>query len=139
MAKEQVQWLSATVQSFCGLTVIHARCLLLIEKGLLTLEEVFKNNGLFSVYSNTNIINTSERLQAACNRIDTLYIEYLKSLNLEAHFRMFRLEIKNNEKESIVATRKQAQKDLRAVYGDSEESDGEGYDSDLEFTSERLC
>lgn len=133
MAKEQVQWLSATNPTFCGLAVIHARCLLLIEKGYLTLEEVFKNNGLFSVYANTNIINDTEKLLTACERIDMLYIEHLKTLHMQDHCRMFRAGLKNDEKIAAVETKKQAHEDLRAVYGGTDESDGEGYGSDLEF------
>lgn len=140
MVKEQTQWLSATEPVFCGLSVLHARCLLLIEKGFLRLAEVFKNDGFFSVYSNRAMINNTEKLLAASEIIDALYAEYLKVLHVQDSLKISCFELKNKEKISIVETRKQAHKDLQVVYGGADDSENEddGYNSELEFPSPRI-
>ncbi|CAM4433941.1 MAG: hypothetical protein LEGION0398_MBIBDBAK_01363 [Legionellaceae bacterium] len=133
MEKEQGQWHSSHSKEYSrfqlGMSVSQARCLILLEAGCLTLEDAFKNNVLFGVYSKTDINNSPEKLASACEYIDTLYLEYLKIQKHKEYLPFFRKNIEALP--TLVLTRKQAHEDLKTVYGGESDTDGEGYDSDL--------
>jgi hypothetical protein len=136
MAKEQGQWHSATQETHqLGMSVAQARCLIMMKAGFLSLKEVFKNNVLFGVYSQTNIVCNPENVSKACRRIDELYMHYLQMqpANVQSSIGFFKKHIDNASKPSCVLTREQAHQDMLQVYGgeDKDESDGEGYVSDL--------
>ncbi|CAM4390313.1 MAG: hypothetical protein LEGION0398_MBIBDBAK_00158 [Legionellaceae bacterium] len=133
MEKEQGQWhLAADPRFHLGMSVSQARCLILLEKGHLSLEDVFKNNVLFGVYSKTQINNYPEKVAEACRYIDVLYLEYLKTKNSHEYLSFFKKNIKENH--TLVLTRKQAHEDLKYVYGGESDTDSEGYDSDLSLS-----
>ncbi|CAM4430883.1 MAG: hypothetical protein LEGION0398_MBIBDBAK_01348 [Legionellaceae bacterium] len=103
-----------------------------MEKGYLSLVDVFKNNVLFGVYSKTEINNYPKKMADACEYIDDLYLEYLKTKNTHEYLSFFKRNIK--ESHTLILTRKQAHEDLKYVYGGESDTDGEGYDSDLSLS-----
>lgn len=134
LAKEQSQWHCATNNYLQGMSVSQARCLIMLEAGFLRLEEIFKNNVLFGVYSSTEILKYPSKVKEVSERIDKLYVKYLQSKtpHLEAHIAFF----KNNMDKSPmvnITTRKQCQQDLRYIYGGESDTDTDdsGYDTDL--------
>jgi len=134
MEKEQAQWHSATEKKYqLGMSVAQARALMMLEAGFLTFEEVFKNDVLFGVYSQTGIINSPQKVADACKNIEELYTSFILIQCQNDAMRFFKSQITAQEKRSFVLTRKQAHADLKYVYGGDTDSDGEGYDSDLEF------
>lgn len=79
MAKEQVQWLSATNPRYqLGLAVAQARCLIMMEAGYITLKDAF-SSGVFRVYTGTDLVNDPSRMANPCKKINDLYLAYLQS------------------------------------------------------------
>ena len=132
MEKEQGQWHSATDERYqLGMSVAQARALKMLEAGFLSLDEIFKNDVLFGVYSQTGILNSPEKVANACQRIDELYTSFILNQNQNDSMRFFKSQIKGQEKRTPVLTRQQAREDLHYVYGGETDSDGDGYDTDL--------
>ncbi|MFA6038332.1 MAG: hypothetical protein WC748_09475 [Legionellales bacterium] len=130
MEKEQAQWHSSTDESYqLGMSVSHARCLIMIEAGFISFTEAFKNDVLFGIYSQTGIVQKPEKVAKACTRIDELYLVYLQHKNPTEHFAF--LKKYQSETRACILTRKQAHQDLRYVHGGESDADDEGYDSDL--------
>lgn len=133
LAKEQTQWLSANKSNYKGLTVSQARCILLMTEGLLRFEDAFKNDGVFSIYSNRGLLYNPNTLAQACQRVDDLFIQFLQIKHPLEHSNVMKQAIASRQKLTIIATRKQARADLKAVYGGDSDSDNEAdYNSDLE-------
>ena len=133
MEKEQSQWHSATEIHFqLGMSVAQARSLILIKEGKLTFREVFTNNAIFGVYSQTGILNDVSKVALSCKYIDALYMQHLQSEKSEDHIKFFKKHIKNHlGRPTAVLTREQAHLDMKQVYGGDSDTDGEGYDTDL--------
>lgn len=140
-AKEQVQWLSATdAQYQLGMIVAQARCFIMLEAGFISLKEAFATGALFGVYTAKNLIKDSRSLARPCEAINALYLTYLQSKNNADYMRFFKKVLVECDKEkstqksrTLVLTRKQAHEDLKYVYGGDSDTDGEGYESDLEM------
>lgn len=135
MEKEQAQWHSATQEDYqLGMAVAQARCLIMMEAGFIDIEEAFKNNTLFGIYSQTEIINRPEKVAAACKHIDTLYMAYLDKKHPKDHFSFLKRHVAAGDATPIrILTRKQAHEDLKQVHGGDSDTDDEGYDTDLDI------
>ncbi|KAN0000498.1 hypothetical protein ACTFIZ_000935 [Dictyostelium cf. discoideum] len=135
MGKEQSQWLSAIKQkNQIGMSISLARSLIMIKEGFLKLEDAFKNNAFLSIYSYKGIERGINNIIQSCSHIDALYMEYLKAKNTENrtdYMQFFRSQLKKPR--TAVLTREQAHQDLLACYGGEDESDGDIYESDIEF------
>jgi hypothetical protein len=132
MEKEQGQWHSATSKSFhIGMTVAQARSLIMLEAGFLSFEDVFRNNVIFGVYSKTNIINYPVKVLDACQKIDELYTEYLKTKHQDDYLKFFKKKVAEKSERVCVLTRHQAREDLQYVYGGESDTDHQGYQSNL--------
>ncbi len=136
MEKEQAQWHHAVSESLqVGMAVSQARALIMVRAGFITLEEVFKNNTLFGIYSQTQIVKVPQDVEASCRRIDELYLIFLQNKNLKEHFALLKKHMDKSQM-VYVLTREQAHRDLGEVYGgesDTGESDDE-YESELSFS-----
>lgn len=134
--KEQAQWHSAVDKQFhLGMCVSQARCLIMVRAEFMSFEEVFKNNVLFGVYSQTEILKHPEKVAKSCKRIDQLYLAYLQRVHSRDHFSFLKKHIDGMPR-SCVLTREQAHLDMQEVYGgksDTEDSDN-GYESDFSMS-----
>ncbi|MDF2941053.1 MAG: hypothetical protein K0R66_1695, partial [Gammaproteobacteria bacterium] len=136
MSKEQSQWLSASKEVYqLGMTVSQARCLIMLEAGFIKFEEAFKNDARFGVYSQKEILSCPEKVEKACKAIEALYIEYLKTHRAGQYLAFYKRNLGKPAVE-LVLTRKQAHEDLVYVYGGEDDTDGEGYDTDLSIAGE---
>lgn len=134
MGKEQAQWHSATDNRYqLGMSVAQARALIMLEAGFLRLEELFKNDVMFGVYSQTNINNSPQKVAEACNFIDELYTHFILNRHQNDSMRFFKAQMQSKEKRTAVLTRTQARDDLKYVYGEYADLSEEGYDTDLDF------
>lgn len=134
MGKEQAQWHSTTDNNYqLGMSVAQARALRMLETGFLRLDDVFKNNVLFGTYSQTKIVDYPGKVANACLRIDELYTAFILQRYPHDSMRFFKSQIESQTKRTVVLTRQQAREDLQYAYGGETDSDGEGYDTDLEF------
>ena len=129
LSQEQRQWLSATEEAYqLGMSVSQARCLLLIEAGMVRFADAFKNDAVLGVYAQTGMINNPSKVLAACNRIDEQYLAYLQK-NTTEHVTSLRKYDKRVVSQGIL-TQRQAYLDLKAVY-DSDSNESSGYETDL--------
>ncbi|MDF2940864.1 MAG: hypothetical protein K0R66_1506, partial [Gammaproteobacteria bacterium] len=136
ISKEQSQWLSASKEVYqLGMAVAQARCLIMLEAGFIKFEDAFKNDALFGVYSQKEILSCPEKVEKACKSIEDLYIEYLKTHRAEQHLAFYKRNMAKPAVE-LVLTRKQAHADLVYVYGGEDDTDSEGYDTDLAIAGE---
>ncbi|MDO8954164.1 MAG: hypothetical protein Q7V63_04880 [Gammaproteobacteria bacterium] len=131
LTKEQMQWHSAESKPYhLGMMVAQARCLILIEKGVISFEEAFKNNPLFGVYSQTKLVEKIEKVKVASKRIEDLYKEYLKTERGKDHLAFYKSHM-GDTTIATVLSRQQAHEDLLHVYGGDNDTDNDGYDTDL--------
>lgn len=138
ITKEQPQWLSANdSNSQFGMSVTQARCLLMLAKGQISLEDAFKTKytgvghsgndeydpATFGVYSGTRLTTPGNgyKITEPTNVINRAY---------SASF------FKNSPPPNVILTREQAHQDLRAVYDDGNCTAGEEYGSDLDESGE---
>lgn len=135
MEKEQAQWHCATKETHqLGMAVAQAWSLIMLEAGYITMEEVFKNNTLFGVYSQTKLVDQPKQVADSCDRINRLYLQYLKTKNTDDYFTFLKRHIKKDKGSECAITQEQMRQDLRYVYGGDSDSDNEGYDTDLEMS-----
>ena len=145
-ALEQSQWHSATQESHqLGMAVSQARCLIMLEAGFLTFEEIFKKDNLFGIYSQSDIVRQPGKVAEACKSIDILYLNYLQMKNPKDHFSFLKRHIHEQVSRTRSLTRKQAHDDLSRVYSgyNSEPEDpgyktDDGYETELELPSSSL-
>lgn len=135
MIKEQTQWHSAVHRNYClGMSVAYARCLILIREGFITFQDAFKNSAIFSIYSHKDLLDSPSNIEASAKYIDRLYLVYLQQKHKTDTMSFFRRHVEKEKMPECVLTRKQAREDLQQVYGGESDSDGEGYESDLDFS-----
>lgn len=136
LEKEQMQWHAATNTDFhVGMTVAQARCLKLIQAGVLSFEDTFKNNVLFGVYSKNELYQKFSEVKKACHYIETLYSDYLLNHKFNKALTFKKFFIQEQPLPDIVATRHQMHRDMLDIYGEeSDSSCEEDYDSDLEMS-----
>jgi hypothetical protein len=129
--KEQTQWLSSEDQEYqTGLAVAQARCLILLREGYLTFSDVFKKGATFGVFSQVNLLKEFEKVEAAIEKIEEVYIGYIKFSKCKESASFFA----KNRNYEMVLTRQQARLDLREIYGGEESgSEDEGYASDISY------
>lgn len=133
--KEQGQWLSAPDEKYhLGLSVSQARCLILLKLGIIRFKDVFLKNPLMGVYSNSYLICDEGRdaVVAACQRIDDLYLTYLQKNKYSADYAAFIKKYEGQPSRTCIL--RTAHQDLKAVYGGDSDSDGEGYNSDMNLS-----
>lgn len=132
--KEQAQWHSASNQRLLiGMSTAQAKALILVKEGWLTLADLFTGSD-FSVYSHAKLIDAPNTLLESCKQIESLYAEFMFRSYAPEVATFFKKNILSKEDRTVVLTRQQARKALQIVYGGEADSDGEGYDSDLEFS-----
>lgn len=133
MAKEQVQWLSATKLLYQGLAVAQARCILLISEGFIRFADAFQNDAKYSVYSNTRLLYDPDTLSQACQNIDELFLKYLQMKYPVEYETVLSQITASGKKCAIVPNRLIDRNTLKNVYGgDSDSEDEADYNSDLE-------
>ena len=111
--------------------------MILLKEGVLRFVDVFKNCAKYGVYSQYKLVDYPSDVANACKEIDILYKKYLcRGVNMTSTFfkktDQAEVEVSNPY---VVLSRKQGRADLSYVYGGEGDSDGEGYDSDISFSS----
>lgn len=136
LIKETTQWLSATEED-CQLafTVSMARALILLREGYLRLEELFSPNAQYGIFVLTGLYSMMKKhVRPRINAIDRMYNEYIIDASEEARRRRIRCS-RHPAQFFFVASRQQMRRDLQEVYGGDSDTDGEGYDSDVDTCS----
>jgi hypothetical protein len=137
--KEQGQWLSAPDKKYhLGLSVSQARCLILLKEGMICFKDVFSKNPPMGVYSSSNLISDEGRnaVVAACQRIDDLYLTYLQKNKYSTDYAAFIKKYADQPARKCLL--RTAHQDLKTVYGGDSDTDGEGYNSDMSLSYDKL-
>ncbi|CAD5121427.1 unnamed protein product [Dimorphilus gyrociliatus] len=83
---EQISiWLTnSDLSNDLRLPIAHAKCILLLETGYLQLEEVFKKNSLYGIFSKGDIRNRNDSIKRTIKRIEEVFSNKMGHITDEA-------------------------------------------------------
>lgn len=111
----------------------NARALQLLVRGHLKMCDVFSQDAPYGVFTAKEI---GSNIDALKTKIDIINKKYEKQLlnTYSAHADNYFTFMHHHPQSKVIPTRQQFRKELQEVYGGESDSDGEGYDTDDEFT-----
>lgn len=115
------------------LATANARALQLLVRGHLTMRDVFSQNAPYGVFTGKEIGKNTTGLNEKIDRINEKYEQQILNTNSH-HADNYYAFMRHHPQGSTVPTRQQFREELQSVYGGINDSDGEGYDTEEDFT-----